>query len=203
VTVRERPKLLSSSPSAINNPSTELRINFDLSWTSHQTISATEQERWVNHLRFENILQYVHLPNLILEDGGEPLISDFSENEQIIDLSALKGSVDALKVLDWLRRRGMGKGCNRRILEVTVEDDEDSPHSDEAIELALKDLEVEKLDWRRLDLCSDVIPQTVTEVYLYSSGNNAVLRGWSSENGLARLKKVKRPQMTWLYGYRR
>jgi len=99
------------------------------------------------------------LPNLILEDGGEPLISDFSENEQIIDLSALKGSVDALKVLDWLRRRGMGKGCNRRILEVTVEDDEDSPHSDEAIELALKDLEVEKLDWRRLDLCSDVIPQ--------------------------------------------
>ena len=153
-------------------------------------ISAIEQERWVNDLRFETILQYVHLPNISLEDKGEALALDSPEVDPIVNMSALNGRVEALKVLDWLRRKGMKKNCYRKILEVTVEDDDSEPHSDESIELALKHLEVEKLDWRRVDICTDVIPETVREVYLYSSGNNAVLRGWSCESGLVKLPKV-------------
>ena len=81
----------------------------------------------------------------------------------------------------------------RKVLEANVEDDENEPHCDEAIEMALQGLDVEILDWKKLDLCSDVLYNAangVRKLFLYSSANNDVLRAWSAKDGLARLTKV-------------
>lgn len=50
-------------------------------------------------------------------------------------------------------------------------------------------------DWKKLDLCTDVIAEStkkVREVSLYSSGNNAVLMGWASADGLVNVKRFPR-----------
>lgn len=80
------------------------------------------------------------------------------------------------------------------VLKVTVIDDGENCHSDEAIEACMEGLEVRSWNWYRVDLCCDVILNSasrVKDVALYSSGNNAVLKGWSSPSGLAKLKNVR------------
>ncbi|KAI8281063.1 hypothetical protein K4K60_004436 [Colletotrichum sp. SAR11_57] len=55
------------------------------------------------------------------------------------------------------------------------------------IEEALNGFEVEIWDWKRLDLSTEVIRKStkvVREISLYSTGNNAVLMGWASLEGL-------------------
>ncbi|PYI24832.1 hypothetical protein BO99DRAFT_5075 [Aspergillus violaceofuscus CBS 115571] len=71
--------------------------------------------------------------------------------------------------------------------------------SDEAIEECLDGLKVEVWNWKKIDLCTDVIAkealETAREVSLYSSdssGNNAVLLGWSSADGLARFPNLEK-----------
>ncbi|KAF5131469.1 Intracellular serine protease [Metarhizium anisopliae] len=47
-------------------------------------------------------------------------------------------------------------------------------------------------DWKRVDFCGDVIYESspvIKEVSVYSSGNNAVLTGWASEDGLGNREK--------------
>jgi hypothetical protein len=85
---------------------------------------------------------------------------------------------------DWL----WGKGV-RRIIKVIVDDLGHPPHSDEAIEKALKPFDIEILDWRRLDLDSvtlETIGKSLREVHLQWSGRNTVLRSWSEVEGLAK-----------------
>lgn len=93
-------------------------------------------------------------------------------------------------IFHWLRELHV-----KSIMKVTVMDEGKLSHSDEAIERCMDGLEVKVWNWRRVDLCIDVIANStpnVTDVTLYSSGNNAVLVGWSSINGLPKLKKVSR-----------
>lgn len=81
-----------------------------------------------------------------------------------------------------------------KIVKVIVIDDREPSHTDEAIETALTGFDVEIWDWKRVDLCSEVIfnaARNVKEISLYSSGNNAVLLGWSSKDGLGKFLKVR------------
>ena len=67
------------------------------------------------------------------------------------------------------------------------------PHSDAAIEEALHGFQVEVWDWKRYDICIDVIRNvnaSVRVVHLYSTGNLAVLLNWSSPDGLGILSEV-------------
>jgi len=83
-----------------------------------------------------------------------------------------------------------------------VVDDRDRPHADAAIVEALYGFKVEEWDWKRVDLCSDVIHEsapTVKEVSLYCSGNNAVLMGWASAEGLGNRKKFPRLERVHVY----
>lgn len=92
-----------------------------------------------------------------------------------------------VEIFQWLRDNNV-----KEILRVIVIDNGDPSHSDEAIELALQSFGIETWDWKKLDLNSDVIShctKTVKEVSLYSSGNNSVLMGWYSEEGLRNVKK--------------
>lgn len=80
------------------------------------------------------------------------------------------------------------------VMKVSVTDNGDVSHSDEAIEAGMKGLGVRVWNWWRTDLCCDVILRSasgVRDVTLYSSGNNAVLAGWASPSGLAKLKEVR------------
>lgn len=81
------------------------------------------------------------------------------------------------------------------MIRVIVDDTLEPAHSDEAIEKALWNLKVDIWDWKKVDICTETIitaSPDVKEVYLYWSGNNAVLRGWSELGGLPLLKKLKR-----------
>jgi hypothetical protein len=98
------------------------------------------------------------------------------------------GCKDFVAIFKWLRDTGV-----KRILEIIVDDMGDHPHSDEAIEEAVKGFDVEEWNWKRHDICSQTIlraAQKVRKLHLYSSGNNAVLRSWSGEDGLKGLNYV-------------
>ncbi|KAI5849002.1 hypothetical protein BZA05DRAFT_80380 [Tricharina praecox] len=93
-------------------------------------------------------------------------------------------------VFNWLRKRKV-----KKIIKLTVEDKERLPHSDRTIEEALKDIEVEILDWQQEDLCSDKIAlaaKNVVEISLYTSGKRAILQNWCGKNGLEQLKQLKK-----------
>ena len=91
-------------------------------------------------------------------------------------------------IFRWLRNLHV-----RAIIKVTVIDDVEPSHSDAAIENCLQGFDIETWNWKKFDICSEVIYNSapnVKEVILYSSGNNAVLLGWSSSAGLNKLRKV-------------
>lgn len=90
-------------------------------------------------------------------------------------------------IFKWLKDNGV-----KKVVRVSVLDYGDYPHSDSAIEEALGSLEVEIWDWKKVDICSDVISNSskaVREISLYSSGNTAVLMGWGSPQGFVDRKK--------------
>lgn len=92
-------------------------------------------------------------------------------------------------MFDRLRKKGV-----KTILKIFIDDSSMPAHSDEAIEDALKSMDVEVWDWNKTDLCTEVIYKVAPkarEVHLYWSGNNAVLRGWSEEGGLKKLRSLK------------
>jgi hypothetical protein len=79
------------------------------------------------------------------------------------------------------------------VLKVVVQDNQDCPCRDDAIEKALQKLNVRYLDWNKIDLCSETIYRAapdVKDLWLYSSGKNAVLRGWAQSDGLGKLSNV-------------
>ncbi|KAK5988123.1 hypothetical protein PT974_12263 [Cladobotryum mycophilum] len=168
------------------NTTSDLELYFDLS--GHANIRQTGLENLLSKLRFEDILQYVAIPKLSVETN---VIAANSKRSRVGARTKQDGDgrKDLCYIFDRLRKKGV-----RTILKVIVDDLGTPAHSDEAIEEALKFMDVEIWDWRRTDLCSEVIHRVaskVREVHLYWSGNNAVLRGWSEEGGLKRLRELR------------
>lgn len=98
------------------------------------------------------------------------------------------GKRDLYYIFDRLRKKGV-----KTILRVLIDDSVSPAHSDEAIEDALRTMDVEVWDWSKTDLCTEVIHKAapkVREVHLYWSGNNAVLRGWGDDGGLKKLREL-------------
>ncbi len=83
------------------------------------------------------------------------------------------GLSDASIIFKWL--------WENNVRRVVVIDDGETPHSNQVIEEALVDFKVEIWDWKKIDICSETIYRAAKDarvVYLYTSGNSAVLRGW-------------------------
>lgn len=168
----------------------EKQIEFDLSGIPSAFISELNLQRLSKHLRFENILQYVALPKLKVEhrDKQHPPFSYGIEGKDSSDPPDRLGLIDAVTIFKWLRYQGV-----RKIIKVIVVDDGEIPHSDQAIEECLEGFDIEILDWKKLDICSKPIcraARDVRNIYLYSTGSNAVLMSWSGERGLVQLGKV-------------
>lgn len=130
-------------------------------------------------MRFESVLKYVALPKLRI---------DLDKEEDRDKHPKEKGLKDLIKIFNWLRKNHV-----KKIIKVIVVDDGDIAHSDSAIRDCVQGFDVLKWDWKKVDLCSEVIyeaARNVEEVTLYSSGNNAVLLGWSSSDGFLKFPKV-------------
>ena len=173
-------------------------MEIDLSEHPIYKFSRASLENPSRHWKFENILRYVHFPEVHLEklsieaNPGNEIEhipkkqgqrKSYNSNDEGIGRKDLKVIFDSLR-----------NHCKvKKIIKVRVDDNKDSSHSDQTIEESLKDFNVEVLDWFKFDLCSETILEAapnVKEVHLYSSGNNAVLRAWSSCDGLKKLTKV-------------
>lgn len=92
-------------------------------------------------------------------------------------------------VFDMLRDKDV-----KRILKLTVEDNNDAPCSDEVIEHCIAPFDVRYLDWQKPDMCAEVIlsaAPNVVELTLHSTGSNAVLCSWASKGALCELNKVR------------
>lgn len=175
----------------------ELAMELDLSEHQRTGYLFPDESRKVlsRHLKLENILRYVDFPRIVAEQARprDQLPETKSRRHQAkpkqkeLDGEGM-GRKDLKAVFDWLRTCGVEK-----IIRVRVEDSQDPPHSDEIIETALEGFKIEVWDWIKIDLCSSTILKAapdVSEVYLYSSGNNAVLQAWSGIDGLKKLTKV-------------
>ena len=74
----------------------------------------------------------------------------------------------------------------RKIIQVDFVDSEYLPHTDEAIEYALKGFEVEILNWEKLNISNELVYNLISalrEVSLYWSGDVEVAEGWCSSEG--------------------
>ncbi|KAL6830889.1 hypothetical protein J3E69DRAFT_328079 [Trichoderma sp. SZMC 28015] len=169
------------------NTTSDYELYFDLS--GHANIAQTGFENLLSKLKFEDILQYVAIPRLNVEVNMNAANSKRSRGTGRSPKQDGDGRRDLCYIFDRLRKKGV-----KTILKVIIDDSVSPAHSDEAIEDALKFMDVEIWDWKRIDLCSEVIFRVASkarEVNLYWSGNNAVLRGWSEEGGLKRLRELK------------
>lgn len=152
-------------------------------------ITQTGLENLLSKLKFEDILQYVAIPRISVESNVNTANSKRVRGSGRSSKQDGDGRRDLCYIFDRLRKKGV-----KTVLKVIIDDSTMPAHSDEAIEDALKFMDVEIWDWKRIDLCSEVIQRVASkarEVNLYWSGNNAVLRGWSDEGGLKRLSQLK------------
>ncbi|KAF8251591.1 subtilisin-like protein [Wilcoxina mikolae CBS 423.85] len=139
----------------------------------HYDISKQQISSLIGAIKFETILRYVRIPKFL---------SALDETDSTP--KSLKGF--------WLIFELLWEKGVRKIIKIIVDDEEDS-HSDDIIEL-LNRFDVEEWDWMKVDLCSKTIciaAPNVRKLSLYSSGNNAVLRSWSGNDGLNTLKQLK------------
>ncbi|KAI0140419.1 hypothetical protein GGR57DRAFT_509459 [Xylariaceae sp. FL1272] len=144
--------------------------------------------------KFLPALAYVHLRATPDQEDKDPSgTADGRENWT-------KTLSDALKSLfRWLTKT---KGV-KRIVMLVVEDNDLFPCSEAAMRDCLRKLdEVRYLDWRRPDVSVPTLREAknVTELWLYSTGLNAVLSGWSDKGGLQTLDKVVQPTMPTAVG---
>ncbi|KAK7409057.1 hypothetical protein QQX98_008761 [Neonectria punicea] len=170
----------------------DMELYFDLS--GHANITQTGFENLMSKLKFEEILQYVAIPRISVEVN---MHTPNSKRSRVGGSRSSKpdgaGRRDLCYIFERLRKKGV-----KTILKVIVDDSVAPAHSDEAIESALKLMDVEVWDWKKTDLCSEVIRKVasrVREVHLYWSGNNAVLRGWSEEGGLKTLPELRKAHL--------
>ena len=162
-------------------------IFFDLS--DFPNISKAGVQKTISFMEFGTVLQFVDIPKI--KEETAPNTANLTKVRRRPNKPDGLGRSDLIDVLGSL-------GGVDTILKLTVDDLEQPAHSDVAIETALKGKAVEIWDWKKVDICSEVIRRAapdVREVNLYWSGQNAVLRGWGEKEGLPQLKNLEKIEL--------
>jgi len=164
----------------------ECEIYLDLRGALRGKTTETALRNLISRLRFETVLRYVYVPILDIQTPSVERGAMIIENDKDKDGRSRKECELIFRLL-W--DRGV-----RKIIKVVVEEQEDCHHTDEMIAgLSLHKLDIEEWDWKIKDLCSETIRRAAPNaktLFLYSSGNNAVLRSWSRDGGLNKFAKV-------------
>ena len=139
------------------------------------------------HFEFYPTLAYVGLKVTPVTDDWKRM-----NPEQLAEWRTQRSSI-LVNLFGWLKRTKKVK----RIIKLEVEDDDELPHSESVIETCLKNLEdVRYLNWRRPNLSVQTLTRAkatnIVELWLYSTGFNAVLSSWADQSGLQTLNKVRR-----------
>lgn len=143
-------------------------------------------------MRFDDVLRYVAFNKIEIHDPA-PKNTQLQVKRSVQQPG--RGRTDLTFFFQWLREKKVG-----HILKVIVDDWPERPHSDKAIEDCLQPFEVERLEWRKLDICSETLVsacRAVSHLNLWWSGNRAILRSWSEPEGLARLEKLETITLLW------
>ncbi|KAH8648709.1 hypothetical protein BGZ61DRAFT_50889 [Ilyonectria robusta] len=137
--------------------------------------------------KFLPTLAYVHLrvtPDPTLEEERIPKTA-----EQQVKWQA-KASEALEELFKWLKERKKVK----RVLKLVVEDNTSFPCGEATIQACLHALEdIRYLDWRRPNISVQPLQEAkmVVELWLYSTGINAVLSGWADKGGLQTLDMLR------------
>ncbi|KAK0655666.1 hypothetical protein B0T16DRAFT_451309 [Cercophora newfieldiana] len=148
----------------------DIQISFEYSGLALEADALSFRQSF-RDVVFDDVLKYVAFPAVHVKDWRD-------RPEDYGALEKAPGRFDMLFFFHWLREEKKVK----RILKVIVEDCEQPPHSDQAIELCLDGFGVETLDWSKPDLDPDTVCKASSdlgELVLHWNGNNAVLRAWS------------------------
>ncbi|KAF2968969.1 hypothetical protein GQX73_g4638 [Xylaria multiplex] len=188
--------------------------------STEQVVSVIKQLRQAGG--FEDTLSYVKLPVLKMatgikishpKQGTKPIANEKKQLKLTPEENPNLGSSSLVAVFDEIAKAGV-----RNILRLHVEDRSDRPHTDSAIERSIRGCDsttsnnerheaigVELWDWRKVDISVEVIAFAapgVEHVHLYWSGTQAVLRGWSCDEGIPRLyKSSKRLRRVTLHAH--
>jgi hypothetical protein len=107
----------------------------------------------------------------------------------------LKARRNGLKLFfEDMKNRGL-----KSIMELQVDESIDHPCPDTVIKSTLRGLKIDTLDWRKTDMCAQVIiyaAKHVRSLHLYCSGNRAILMNWSATDGLPKLPNVSHLHIT-------
>ncbi|KAK8023411.1 intracellular serine protease [Apiospora marii] len=168
----------------------EKQINFDLSNLNQtvDSISLSQITQGLHHQAFEDVLQYIAIPQLRVEQA---VVASKREAGQRPARPDGTGRTDLINIFRWLTR---DKKVDT-IFKIIVDDLKEPSHQDDAIESCLESVKgLETWDWKKLDLSPDVIQRAAPDarvVHMYWSGMNAVLRAWSEPEGLRKLKHLE------------
>lgn len=172
-----------------------MQLSLDLLEGSRKSNRSIEKSDFITAyggMKFDQTLHYAAFRRLEVSDYSPDNPKEWGTTH-LAGESKPNGRVDMVFFFRWL----FNDKNIRNIIKVIVQDDLEVPHSDEAIEAALGGIDVEILDWRKLDMCPEAIRRAcmgsnLRELHLQWSGNNAVLRGWSDREGLAQIKTLER-----------
>ncbi|RAH64892.1 subtilisin-like protein [Aspergillus aculeatinus CBS 121060] len=138
-------------------------------------------------LKFEDTLQFVALPQITKTEDAQASVTSKTSLKKRQTIQSHGGRTDMIEVFKLL----VGV---KKILEIIVDDLKEPAQSDDCIESILSNRGVEVWNWKKIDICSEVIrcaAPDVTKLHLYWSGKNAVLRGWSEKKGIPQLNNLK------------
>lgn len=146
---------------------------------------------------FETILASVKLPYWSPPSQHASETQTTKEQAETAPNGTTTTSEPYTGIFDWLWESKV-----RKIFSVEVDDTGPEPHSNVAIRRSLRsrmedgtdrDFRVETFKWKKYDICSETVYDAVPsakEVYLYSTGNAAILRSWACSSGLHKMKDV-------------
>ncbi|KAI1102252.1 hypothetical protein F4804DRAFT_343395 [Jackrogersella minutella] len=140
------------------------QMYFDLFGISPK-VSKSRITQGFSHLIFEDILQYVAISRVEIEDDLIGLKPDHRSPKP-----DGYGRTDMKLLFRWLRDEKKVK----TILKIIVGDLQEPAHSDDAIESCLTGMGIEIWDWKEVDLSPEVLQ-----------------KGWSDSEGLRKLRKLR------------
>lgn len=139
----------------------------------------TEQalEDLFRDIKFETQLQYVIIPKckVLMKAPTIATAHDSDQKHVMHSHDQLGEGREDFEVIFRL----LSKANVKKIIKIVVEDMEEPSHHDDAIIRSVSCFDCEEWDWKKLDLCTNIIHKAApnaTKINLYSRGSSAVLR---------------------------